>query len=361
MPHTLPPRSSTASALRTVTPAPPAGAAPRLLSAADYLSDVTLAIASARRRVCLTALTVSRDELTEGLVGALVDAAARGVDVRVSADVFTYVAGTASIIGAAVPSPRRRDAARLERDLQEAGGTMRWLGAESGLPFRGRTHTKLTVVDDVVWTFGGVNMDAAGVTNVDYMLRLDDAPLAETLAALHDAIAAEAPRERMAAHVLDHQAGRVLIDGGRPGESAIYATALAWARQAERVLHVSQYCPTGPLGREVSRRADGLWFNSPRHAAFANATLIASSMATTGHRTRYRRDRYLHAKALVFTMPDGERVAITGSHNFVCAGVRLGTREIALETRDPRVIDQIERFHAEHVRADALVAHTHGV
>ncbi len=336
-------------------------APPSLLRGAAYLRDLTSAVASAQRRVRLTALTVSRDALTSDLIDALIDAAARGVDVRVSADVFTYTAGSASMVGGAMPSRRRTSAAALDRDLRGAGGTMRWLGRETGLPFRGRTHTKLTVVDDVAWSFGGVNMDDPGVTNVDYMLRVEDAALADSLSSLHDAIAAEAPRERMPAQVLDHAVGRVLIDGGRPGESAIYAAALAWARRAESVLHVSQYCPTGPLGREVARRADGLWFNRPRQAAFANATLIASSMATTGHRTRYRREPYLHAKALVFTMPDGERVAITGSHNFVAAGVRLGTREIALETRDPHVIDQIERFHTEHVRAGARAPHTHGV
>jgi cardiolipin synthase len=43
-------------------------------------------------------------------------------------------------------------------------------------------------------------------------------------------------------------------------------------------------------------------------------------------------------------MEDGRRVAISGSHNFAYTGVLLGTREIAIETDDERIISQLERF-----------------
>jgi cardiolipin synthase A/B len=48
-------------------------------------------------------------------------------------------------------------------------------------------------------------------------------------------------------------------------------------------------------------------------------------------------------------MPSGEKIAITGSHNFSHSGVMFGTREIGLETSDPLVIDQLEQFHKTHV------------
>ena len=52
---------------------------------------------------------------------------------------------------------------------------------------------------------------------------------------------------------------------------------------------------------------------------------------------------------MIFTMPDGRKVAITGSHNFVYGGVLLGTREIALETDDPKIVRQLERFFKTYV------------
>ena len=48
-------------------------------------------------------------------------------------------------------------------------------------------------------------------------------------------------------------------------------------------------------------------------------------------------------------MEDGSKVAITGSHNFAYTGVLLGTREIALETKDPSIIKQLESFIKKEV------------
>ncbi|WP_169746594.1 hypothetical protein [Demequina maris] len=113
---------------------------------------------------------------------------------------------------------------------------------------------------------------------------------------------------------------------------------------------MSQYRPTGELVKVISERDNALWFNPPRNASPANRVLIASSMKWTGHRSMFTRDRYLHAKAMVFFRRDGARATITGSHIFAEGGVRLGTREIALETHRTGTIDQILGFHARNVR-----------
>ena len=65
--------------------------------------------------------------------------------------------------------------------------------------------------------------------------------------------------------------------------------------------------------------------------------------------TNYERDRYLHAKCIIFSFKDGSKTAITGSHNFVNGGVLLGTREVALETKEPSIIAQLEDFIATPV------------
>ena len=65
--------------------------------------------------------------------------------------------------------------------------------------------------------------------------------------------------------------------------------------------------------------------------------------------TNYERDRHLHAKCIIFSFKDGSKTAITGSHNFVNGGVLLGTREVALETKEPSIIAQLEDFIATHV------------
>ena len=80
-----------------------------------------------------------------------------------------------------------------------------------------------------------------------------------------------------------------------------------------------------------------------------NKIIIGINMMWTKSVTKYTRPNYLHAKFMIFTMKDGSKVAITGSHNFVNSASLLGTREIALETRDVDIISQLENFFEQHV------------
>jgi cardiolipin synthase len=323
---------------------------PELLHARDYIADATARIHAARRRVRVIALTIADELETESLIAALCAAAARGVDVHVAADTFTY----ADLAGRFLPmrylTRRRRRSLELTQKLTAAGVRFDWLGLDRGLPWRGRTHTKFCVVDDTVYSFGGVNLDDQGVTNVDFMLRVEDPRLADDVTRIYRRI--RKANTKAVGHrsmALKYGKDQVLVDGGIVGDSIIYRRAVKYAKESERVLLISQYCPTGELVREITGRPHELWFNPPRNASFFNRLLIRVSMLVTRTSTRYRRDQYLHAKCIVFYLKGGKRVAITGSHNFVWGGVALGTREIALQTTNAKVIDQIEHFFAARV------------
>ncbi|WP_084077327.1 phosphatidylserine/phosphatidylglycerophosphate/cardiolipin synthase family protein [Demequina sp. NBRC 110057] len=343
-------RPAPASAARTAVPATPV-----LLAGPDYLADAVSRIATATRRVLITTLTLADDGKTGPLIAALEAAARRGVDVRVAADVFTYIDAAGTFLPRGHRTRRKRESSAMASRLARAGATFMWLGSERGLIWRGRTHTKFCVVDDVAYAFGGVNLDDRGVSNVDFMLRCEDAELADSLDAVFARIREASLLEQGHRSLALRTTGRdeVLVDGGEPGDSIIYRRALTYARRAEHVLLVSQYCPTGELGRVIEERDHELFFNPPRLASPANRVLISASMARTGHRTAYRGGTYLHAKFMVFTLPGGRRVALTGSHNFVAGGVRLGTREIALLTQRDEVIDQLLAFHHDRVVAAA--------
>ncbi len=324
---------------------------PELMLAQDYIADATELISRATTRVYLMALTIAEGRETDALISALVTAAKRGVHVHVAADVFTYADAAGTFLPQRYQSRRRRASSSLARLITEAGGTFTWLGRERGLIFRGRTHTKFCVVDDVAYSFGGVNLDDQGATNIDYMIKVHDDRLANDLVSVYrrvqDMNAAErGHRSRVYTYGKDH----VLVDGGLVGDSLIYRRALKHARKAQRVLLISQYCPTGELGEIIKTKPHEFYFNPPSNASFFNHILIRASMLTNRTSTKYRGKQYLHAKCIVFYLNNGKRVAITGSHNFVWAGVMLGTREIALQTKNPDVIDAIEDFFVTHVR-----------
>ncbi len=324
---------------------------PQLLPAQDYIADATRAVRAARRRVVMIALTISDGEQTGALLDAVIDAAKRGVDVRVAADVFTYVDAAGTFLPRRYLTKRARASMRMVRELEDAGAAFDWLGRDRGLIWRGRTHTKFCVVDNAVYSFGGVNVDDAGVTNLDYMIKVVDKALAGEIADTYDRIV-KANRTKVGhrSRRLKHGKDRVLVDGGFVGDSIIYRHACRFAAKAERVVLVSQYCPTGRLGRLIKAGPHEFYFNPPENAAQVNRILIRFSMLWSRIGTLYRKRQYLHAKVILFYMKSGKTVAITGSHNFVKGGVALGTREIALQTKNPHLIAQIERFIDERVR-----------
>jgi cardiolipin synthase len=335
---------------RTSNPFAAPLATPELLVAQTYIADATRLIANARTRVYLMALTIADGKETDRLIDALVTAAGRGVTVHLAADVFTYADAAGAFLPKRYQSKRRRASSTLARKVTASGATFTWLGSERGLIFRGRTHTKFCVVDDVAYSFGGVNLDDQGATNVDYMVKVTDRRLADALVAVYERVKHMNGLERgYRSKAVKFGKDQVLIDGGLVGDSIIYRRALKYARKARRVLLISQYCPTGELGAVIKSKPHELYFNPPSNASFLNHVLIRASMVANRTSTRYRKKQYLHAKCIVFYLKNGKRVAITGSHNFVYGGVMLGTREIALQTKNPHLIDQIETFFSTHV------------
>lgn len=142
---------------------------------------------------------------------------------------------------------------------------------------------------------------------------------------------------------------KALFDGGIVGQSIIYKRALDLAEKAEHITFVSQYCPSGKLAEYLKKKNAAVYYNRPLQADGLNRFAIRFNQFFTGIKTLYTRPRYLHAKFMIFTMKNGTKVAITGSHNFAYTGVLLGTREIALETKDPEVIEQLEAFIAKEI------------
>lgn len=320
-------------------------ARPKLLLPQDYIDDIIEKIQRARVRISILAMMIVDDETTSPLIDALEAAARRGVRVKMAADVFTY----AELSGFILPTRYRTSVGRNTNDtikrLKKAGVDFTWLGTQSMTLLNGRTHSKWSVIDDTIYAFGGVNLYQQGVENTDYMFRIHDKEIAAKLWHEYAAIMhANRQGYNYHSHFFTSEIGTVLIDSGMFNNSLIYKRTCELAEQATSVILISQYCPTGKLSRILKQKESRLYFNPPILANRMNRILIATSMMLTGNASLYTRSNYLHAKLVLFTMPDGSEVAITGSHNFVHSASLLGTREIALETSNPAVISQLKAF-----------------
>jgi cardiolipin synthase len=326
---------------------------PKLLIASDYAKEATMAIRGAERRVAIVTTTLLADDVvSEALVDALCDAARRGVSVSIGADSLTYTEPKESVFAPHKRQFRARNSLKLEKRLRDAGAHFQWLGRLSTIGFAGRTHTKWCVVDDIAFSFGGVNLDKKSFMNVDYMFRYDDADVADIIFIEHERILRSdknnsATRSRR--HDIDKHT-TILIDGGLFGDSIIYRRACSLAKKSKRVILVSQYCPTGRLARYLKNaESSELYFNHWRKAKWLNRLIIRLGMFFSKLTTGYHRRPYLHAKFIIFELKNGKKVAISGSHNFLNGGVLLGTREIAIETTDKAIIKQLEKFFIDYV------------
>ncbi len=324
-----------------------------LFSPSSFARDAVKKIQKSSSRIALVTTTFhANDDLSISIVDALSKAAKRGVVVSVCVDTYTYTEPKEFFLKSPKKHPARAyHAIQLERQLKKAGINFHWLGRTSNFGFAGRTHCKWLIVDDTTYTFGGVNIGKESFENTDLMLRLQNADFADMLFSQHFRLlkADKAGHATKSHSITIDKYSSALIDGGLIGDSVIYRRACKLARQATDITLVSQYCPTGKLNRILKRKNATLYFNHWRKAAWMNRLLIQFGMVFTKQRTNYHSKNYLHAKFIIFTMADGKKIALCGSHNYMYGSVLFGTREIAIETQDPHIISQLETFFHKKV------------
>ncbi len=315
-----------------------------------YADTLVKDIESSKKRVILFSHILGYDSSTDKLITALCDAAERGVQVEVTSDVFTYI-----IMGGWKTTPLRPDkrinALRaMVKKFKRSGVRFNWIGQLGPFLFAGRMHIKWSIIDDNVYCFGGVNLYDEGLRYADYMFGSCDEELGDRIAKEHTRIVRASRLGKVhRSYQFSSLHGTVLVDGGKMGDSIIYRRACELARKAQDITFVSQYCPTGKLGKIMQTKGAKLYFSHWSLARGLNRLLIRASMHSTGYRTLYHRQTFIHAKCIIYTMHDGHKIALTGTHNFVRAGVALGTREIALETPEPHVIAQLEDFLTKNI------------
>lgn len=321
-----------------------------LLEAKEYVQDLTLHVTSAKHSITITSLIFTDDTSTSALITALIQAAKRGVSVTIAQDFFTYSEFGGFFNPFRQHTTRSRHATDTTLRLRKAGVTVSWLGHLKFNPFAGVTHIKWSVVDDTCYLFGGVNLYTAGIDgSTDYMLRVEDADLAKEIADQQRAIT-KSPHPLYEGFKGKCSIGTWYVDSGKPHDSIIYNRACELAAQSKSILFVSQYSPSGPLAEQLKITESKSYFNQPENTGFPTSLMLRRDRHVTGISSLYSRKKYLHAKFIIFTLASGEKVALTGSHNFAHKGVAFGTREVALESSDPEIVSQLEHFFNEYVK-----------
>jgi cardiolipin synthase len=183
----------------------------------------------------------------------------------------------------------------------------------------------------------------SGFSNNDYMFHVQNKGLADFLRREHNNIIATASEYNGTQYTIN-KTSQCYIDGAQPYSSIIYKRACWLADHAESAVYVSQYYPTGKLGSLLKNISMSYYINRPENMRGLAKLMLIFDRWRCRIKNNYKKDRYLHAKFIIFTMQDGTKIALTGSHNFSFAGVRFGTIEINMETSDHHAITQLESF-----------------
>jgi hypothetical protein len=323
-----------------------------LIDAADYVAELARLVPKAEKRIVLAAMTIMCGPKTDDILRPLVASAKRGVRVHVLLDRFT-----ASLVA----KPNNLDVGEFKQavaathalfdDLKAAGGHVSYVGKLGLNPYSGRYHAKAAIVDDDVFSFGGVNLRDDAYDCIDYMLHTVDAKLADNLEQLIAHNAEGEPRRDV--QLLLSNGDTILFDAGQKGESIIFRRACDLAAQARAVTYVSQMAPTGKLAKALATTKTTYFANRPRQSGLRPDMLGQwFDQHTNGLENHYDGKPYIHAKFILYELRSGEKVLLSGSHNFSWRGVAFGTKEIALESNDEALWSDLQQIVYKVATAD---------
>jgi cardiolipin synthase A/B len=327
----------------------------------DFLDDLIEKAQTAKRFIGLQAMVFEFGHAMDLVSPVLVEAAARGVDVQIHMDWVSsrYVDGTLDIF----PNfDRKRAIYKLsaQKENRRVFDGLRAKGikvTEMNIPlliarffpvYR-RNHSKLYVVDDFVW-MGGVNFFDDAFNYKDFMVRFDRSDIVQVLS--DQFFRTDTKRREINTDIELPPDYTFVVDSGKNGKSLIYEKAIGILAEAkEKIVFVSQLVPEGKLLRTLlekaragvqvtiltSRERDSAFVKFPHNLSYQS--FRKKIIGVKNLQFVHYPDK-IHAKLIVVD----DEVGVFGSHNFVDAGVLLGTEEIAMVTRDTELVRELNRF-----------------
>lgn len=310
---------------------------PRLIPAGDqYRDDVIAAIDNAGERIILETMVLDNVGSMEPILESLRRARKRGAYTLLIYDRYAYPSLAMEHNLAALSNLKS-----CLRDLSAEGVDMQKVGGAEPNPFAGRHHVKAVIADNTIFAAGGINLTGKSFKTLDYMIEFEDKQLADRLSEALPRLATERPVSEV---IPVDEESEFILDGGVKNKSAIMEAVQNLATQADKLWYVSKLAPDGDLLKILQTKPTDYWFNQVASATGFDKLALFIDKLKTDIDNNYTGEETLHAKFIVGQMPNGQLEAITGSHNFNSRGVRFGTQELALHTRNQSTCQQLLDF-----------------
>ncbi len=306
-------------------------------------------IPKAKKRVVLAAMILLSGPKIDELLAVVRGAVQRGVTVHVHLDSYNKTPVPHLDLPKNQRSKRMKSTYLQLEALQAMGARITHFGRVGINPYRGRCHVKITVIDDQVFSFGGINLRDDDMSRADFMLHAKDKSLADCLEQLIERISRQQP-PLPDGEVALQNGDSILFDGGQPKRSLIYTRACQLASQSKRIYSVTHYVPSGQLARLMTQANTTFYFSRPEQLPAPESWGQAFDEQRYRLHNSYQAPGFMHAKFILFELADGSKALISGSHNFTYRGVAFGTQEIALQSTNEELWQQLYQFMETRIR-----------
>ncbi len=345
----------------------------------QFRDDFVAAIAQATKQVGLETMQFETGDNTNPIYDAMSQAKARGVQdvrfhydrvglrhLRVGEDQAFVLLGRVVLHHGDKTALRRANTEReqlvdtFERQ-QITDPSNRRRGDRARMS---HNHAKLAIVDDVAW-FGTMNLRAMDFDMSNFMVKVTDPFWVDTLKGIFEQTEMSGPKkdEKYTKYdELGREETSLLLDAGVKDQSVIYEKAVQMAgslQPGDEFIMISQWPPVkvmyGEFVKTLSEKTQsgvrGTYLMSPedrlhpsRRASKMLQQKVKKTESLDPNMQAINLARATHAKAFMIKRANGEREVLFGSHNLSSWTVHNGTRELAMWSRDPVVVSQIESF-----------------
>lgn len=334
----------------------------QLQSPAEFIKDFQKEAKKAKKRIWIQTMYFESGERTKTFEKALLNAVKRNLDVQVVIDWSTkrHTVDTVHLYPLFPFKKEKRQEIKhfskqsrsmLEK-LKEAGVKV-LLANQPGvngnlIPVLRRNHSKIFIIDDVLWT-GGINLNEPAFDNIDFMIRFQNKKILKAVEKQFPQLSKKDITDYLVD--LDHNY-KLLVDNGRYNKSLIYANAVKMIEKAKKeIIFVSQYVPDGQLLKRLVEKAEEkvkviIITSHKEHKVFTKfpyKPLYKRLMSKIKHNPYIELvhcSKKVHAKLLQVD----KKEVIFGSHNFVKTTVWFGTQEISIHSKDKNLIKTLDKF-----------------
>lgn len=328
----------------------------------EFLEDFVSEIKIAEKSVLLQSMNFETGRVMSILEEALISAAGRGVEIEINFDWVSqrFVHNSLPLLPA-ISSGKRKYIKNLWEKDREMVGRFKKAGIKMNktnipqiplnlIPFIGRNHIKMYIVDGRIGWIGGLNLFDNAFENVDFMVKITNKKIINVLMDQFKKI----NENRMEADysIKFDKNYTLTVDNGRKARSLIYSQTLSAVRKAEEsIVFMSQFIPDYSILRALIKASkkgirieiitspgnNRIFKHYPERLSYL---YFKKSIKNNPNIRLIHLNKTVHAKLILID----NKVALFGSHNFTYSGVIFGTEEIMMTTYDPDLITQIKDF-----------------